>query len=236
MFKENWECSLCTKDKYPFMSLDNDKLHHTLNSNTISPSKRETPHAHIDNSLKLLLTHPNQKDTWNTFNFEGEHELEQNSRIKSNFKYYEVSELQKLSETWEKEPNFSIFHTNICSLNANVENMENLLHDTGIMFDILALSETWNSEQNKDRFNPKQIDGYSRYYGVTGTSVKGGCGFYVKESLNYIPRRDLDFKIYDGKHETESSWIELPNGKNVNIIVGVIYRHPSKQDLTFTEK
>ena len=69
--------------------------------------------------------------------------------------------------------------------------MENLLRDTEIMFDIIAVSESWNPDKNKDSFNPKLINGYSEYYGTTGSSSKGGCGFYVKESINHIPRRDL---------------------------------------------
>jgi len=162
--------------------------------------------------------------------------VEQCGGINSTFKYYEVQDLLKLSKTWIKNPTFSVFHTNICSLNSNVENMEHLLHDIGIMFDIITLSETWNPENKNSIFQLKHIHGYHDYYGMTGSTGKGGCGFFIKESLNYITRKDLDFRINYAKHECESCWVELPNKKKSNIIVGVIYRHPSKQDTIFIEK
>ena len=76
--------------------------------------------------------------------------------------------------------------------------------------------------------NPKLIEGYFCYYGNKGSSGKGGCGFYINDSVNQTPRKDLD-----GRHESESCWLEIITGKKCNLIIGVIYRHPSKQDLTF---
>ena len=51
----------------------------------------------------------------------------------------------------------------------------------------------------------------------------GGC-FYVSSDLDYKPRNDLN--IYESKM-VESLFIEIINKNESNIIVGVIYRHPS---------
>ena len=61
--------------------------------------------------------------------------------------------------------------------------------------------------------------------------MKGGCGVYIKDSLCYIPRPDIDTKQNDGlKYEFEAKWIEVINKKGDNIVIGVNYRHPRKND------
>ena len=57
----------------------------------------------------------------------------------------------------------------------------------------------------------------------TETSA-GGTLLYIANHLSYKCRNDLN--IYK-KNELESTFIEIVNPKKSNIIVGVIYRHPS---------
>ena len=73
-------------------------------------------------------------------------------------------------------------HTNICSLQANIENLEILLHELEFKFDVISLTETWNPEEKIHNFNPKLLDGYNEYIGTTGTTAKGGCCFYYSNS------------------------------------------------------
>ena len=70
------------------------------------------------------------------------------------------------------------------------------------------------------------LDGYQNYIGNKGTSLKSGCGFYIKNSLKYIERKDLNVNIADGNNEYQSFWIEIFNKNSSNIVVGVFYRHP----------
>ena len=56
----------------------------------------------------------------------------------------------------------------------------------------------------------------------------GGTLLYIANHLSYKCQNDLN--IYK-KNELESTFIEIVNPKKSNIIVGVIYRHPS-MDLT----
>ena len=53
---------------------------------------------------------------------------------------------------------------------------------------------------------------------------KGGTLLYIKSSLNYKIRKDL--QIYKSK-ELESTFIEITNPRVKNTIIGCIYRHPS---------
>ena len=82
----------------------------------------------------------------------------------------------------------------------------------------------------------KKIDGYLDYYGVEGSSMKGGCGFYIKDTFAPIPRTDLEFKISDAGSETENCWIELVNNSGPNVLVGVFYNHPSRENTLFLSK
>ena len=103
-------------------------------------------------------------------------------------------------------------------------------------FDIIALTETWNPAKSKASFTPKRIEGYLDYHGVEGSSLKGGCGFYVKDTYTPIPRKDLEFKVSEQGREVENCWIELVNEAGPNVLVGVFYRHPSKKNEIFLEK
>ena len=73
------------------------------------------------------------------------------------------------------------------------------------------------------------LNNYSFEFTSTGTSA-GGTLLYITNHLSYKCRNDLN--IYK-KNELECNFSEIvnPNPKKSNIIVGVIYRHPS-MDLT----
>ena len=146
-----------------------------------------------------------------------------------------VLNFHKMKTSLDKNKHVSLFHTNICSLQANFDNLELLLHDLDHNFDIIALTETWNPENKKHLFSPKNIENYHDYIGVTGTTSKSGAGLYIHKDLKPLPRPDLDFKIFKDKQEGESCWVEIINDKSPNIIVGVIYRHPSETDNIFIE-
>ena len=99
---------------------------------------------------------------------------------------------------------------------------------------IKKLKKTWNPEHKKQTFIPPIIEGYHNYIGTNGLSAKGGCGFYINDSLNSMPRKDLNIKLKDDNNEFESCWVEIINDKEPNILLGVFYRHTNKKDTKFT--
>ena len=153
--------------------------------------------------------------------------------LKPNVKYYDKHEFHKLKQNKISKSTTSIIHTNIGSLQANIDKLEILLNDLEFKFDVISLTETWNPEHKKLSFNPKALDGYKSYLGITGTTTNGACGFYINEDLNYIERKDLDFKFKESDEECESIWIELINLKKPNTLIGTIYRHPTKTKTIF---
>ena len=117
--------------------------------------------------------------------------------------------IMRLINFMKKKDTFSLLHTNMCSLQFNGENLQNLLASLEFKFDIVALSETWNPEYKKHTFRPPVIDGYSSYKGTTGSSLKGGCGLYISDELKPLARPDLNVKIKDESCEFETYWTEI---------------------------
>ena len=85
------------------------------------------------------------------------------------------------------------------------------------------MSET-RITRNLSLLNNLNVNNYSFELNPTETCA-GGTLLYI---ANHLSRNDL--KIYN-KNELESTFIEIVNPKKSNVIVGVIYRHPS-MDLT----
>ena len=73
--------------------------------------------------------------------------------LNSNFKYYDNHEFPKVKQ----KTNFIIFHTNICSLQANSDKLELLTNNLNHDFDVIALFETWTSENNNPYFEAPYI-------------------------------------------------------------------------------
>ena len=81
------------------------------------------------------------------------------------------------------------------------------------------------------------MDTATTYNGLRGTSLKSGCGLYIRTGINYIDRKDLDIKHYDDLNEFQCKFIEIINNKGANIILSVHYRHPKKtSDETYINK
>ena len=92
------------------------------------------------------------------------------------------------------------------------------------------MSETWTLI-GKSEVKPRKLEGYQNYQGNRGSSIKRGCGFYVKKGIKFKPQKDLDIAYHDTDNEFQSTWIKILNGNKPNIIIGFYYRHPKKNKL-----
>ena len=97
----------------------------------------------VSNEYRLIINHHNTDEKYNDIyledfdvNFDLYHSL------KPNFKYYETHQFHSVKD--KTINTFSLFHTIICSLQYNGDNLHNLLASLEFKFDIIALSETWN--------------------------------------------------------------------------------------------
>ena len=100
------------------------------------------------------------------------------------------------------------------------------------------MTETWNPEYKAHTFQSPILDGYYKYTGTTGSSLKGGCGLYINEDLKPLPRNDLNVKIKENDFEIETFWSEIVLDKQPNRLIGVVYRldTPPKQMISNPQK
>ena len=116
----------------------------------------------------------------------------------------------------------SLFHINACSLDKNSDEFQHLLSCTKNVFDIIAISET-KIIKNVSLLNSLNLNNYSFEFTPTETCA-GSTRLYIANHLTYKYHNDLN--VYN-KNELESTFIEIVNPKKSNIIMRVIFRHPS---------
>ena len=144
-------------------------------------------------------------------------------------KYYSTDDFS--AAHFNANKSFSILHFNIHSIELHIEEFRIVLQMIDFKFDIICISE---SKILIDRapLTDISIDGYEFPLSTPTESSKGGVLIYVKKGIKAKPRPDLS--IYKAT-ELESLFIEIINPKESNDIVGVIYRHPCMNPISFID-
>ena len=179
---QHWECPSCMHTNFPFYkSSDIEIKEQSFNSNFNCYCKTNSNYLHksnshvfnfnieIDNNDKQFSAEPDTFNHGNSYN------------IICDFDYYNTHDIHKLTKKSVESKDFSIFHSNICSLQGNFEKLELLLTNLDYHFNIIALTETWNPNEKMHNFNPGNLEGYQSYEGLSGSSLKSGCGFYIQK-------------------------------------------------------
>ena len=86
--------------------------------------------------------------------------------------------------------------------------------------EIIAISETKLLDEYIYNIS---IPGYV-FLNTNSPTRAGGVGLYISKELTFTRRRDLEV-TGDG---IESCWVEIMREKEKNIVIGCIYRHPTK--------
>ena len=91
-----------------------------------------TDFNYLDTIAELNL----KKLNLNNFHPNIDKDIDHNLNFNSNFKLYTIHEFHKLCNklNQDESPLFSLMHTNICSLNKNLENLELLTTSLGYKF------------------------------------------------------------------------------------------------------
>ena len=210
---ETWHCLLC-KVKYnhiifPFTLCDDIEIQNINNSNTA---------RFCDFLPKFAIANEISK-----FSNQYDKEVDYNLPVCTSRKYYTVNEFQNLKNS----KNLNIFHTNINGLESKFDNLQEFVSSTSFGLDIISITET--SHKNSEFFTTNvSLKGYNEFY-TPSNSVRGGTAIYVKVNYDTFERSDL--KIQNDCFE--STWIEIKNNHNKNILCGCIYRHPKYNLLDF---
>ena len=84
----------------------------------------------------------------------------------------------------------SVMHFNIRCALANKTQLEAVLSTLSTQPDVIALSETWLTEHDKDLFF---LDGYQAFHVVRQHSIHGGVSVLIREGLNADIQTDFSF-------------------------------------------
>ena len=194
----NWSCNSCQTGMFPFQNEpDSEILDMNFNSTMDCPCTNHSSDVIDYNTLASFSINVDTaaSDSPLIHGPDPSNYLDTTFDINAKCNYYSNHEFHKFCSNFKSHQAkpLSIFHTNIQSLSHNFDQLEMLLTDLGHNFDVIALTETWNPEKSRDKFIPKRLNGYEKYIGTSGTSLKSGCGFYIRSGLKFVERKKLDF-------------------------------------------
>ena len=109
----------------------------------------------------------------------------------------------------------------LCLLQGNFDNLEQLLNNLAYELGIIALTETWHTVANQN-FILGLLTGYQNYEGISGSTLKEGCGSYIKNNTSFVIRQELSQKHLSSQSEYEAQWIEIMHKSRENLVVGVV--------------
>ena len=206
---ENWYCILCTPEILPFCQI-NEKMY-------IPKENLNKPSDALVNLMKLL--------SWfiRLTNDEKENQLNL-----PNCNYRDTDYFKNLTKDFKRKA-LSFFHMNVCSLTKYFDDLNILLGDLNVSFDILSITET---RIKKDSWSPinLQLNNYLIEHTPT-ESTAGGTLLYISKILSYQLRHHLRLS---GK--IESAFIEIICSASTNVIVGCIHKHPTLPINDFTNE
>ena len=145
-----WECSTCRQDvcsEFPFNNIEQqqDLIDLTFNSNfsweCISTAR---PYVNFDNLDELEIC----KISLNEGKALHNNDLDSNLDYSSNFYTMIIMISINYVINCKVNNNIGILHSNICSISKNHKNLQMLLSNLDYNFDIIALSQTWNTDNN----------------------------------------------------------------------------------------
>ena len=132
-----------------------------------------------------------------------------------------VDEDQHLNALEERSQQLKVLHINTQSMTSTFDSL--LMTIDRYSFDIITMSETWLNE-NKLRLQHVTIPGYVQVFNHRDQIKGGGVGAYVKESIDFKRRTDIEKRYPSMEH----LWIEIKGrNKRSNLLLGIVYRSDS---------
>ena len=187
-----WFCKNCTIDDnaliFPFGAVDNEVLSNLFDFDIPSfvdsvPSFEVTSH---------LTKVPNLQD----------YDVDEHLPSTNKSNYHTIQDLSSLNNSHK---DFSLLHMNIRNLSCHFDDLHSLLVNLNVKFDVVGVSETWDSIKNPLSTNVN-ISGYG-FFSTKSKSQNGGVGLYARTGLGPVPRPNLNAST----DHYETVWVEFEN-------------------------
>ena len=207
--KSPWYCICCLQKELPYCSIDSNILNSFMHGNRI-----------VSPNPKLISSVIKQSEYFD------EEILEKVSN-----KYYNQTEFKNaLNKLSTKKQNLYM-HLNISSLSYHHLELYNLIADMKIKPKIIGISES-RLQKSKQHITNISLPNYVYEHTPTESS-KGGTLLYLDKHFKYKLRKDLN--IYH-KGMIESTFVEIINKNEKNMVAGSIYKHPKQIIPDFLDK
>ena len=232
----DWICTLCSKNIFPFIHLDDDSDFYSALSD-YWPKGNSLPFELLDDDNLLFSpfelnddeSHLPTSDLDPDLQFYRNHA---NSDLLLSCKYYHEESFNNLVKEFDKKCRvFSSIHTNIRSALKNHDNFTSYLECLEHKFPLIGYSESWLNEDNKDTIG---ISGYKAEHSCRKDRCGGGVSLFVKDDIESSRLDDLCLN----NSNIESVFCEFDRDQfnlEKNVIVGVIYRPPNTDISVFNE-
>ncbi len=129
--------------------------------------------------------------------------------VENNSPYYDFNKLSSVLRN--KQNSFSIFGTNIQSINAKFTELKifiKMFNKLKYSFSAIYVQESWLSEN--DDTSQIQLEGYQCIAQGKSSSCKGGLIIYINNKFNHINKMTLSkFKTWEGQ------FIEVKKGEHL---------------------
>lgn len=214
-------CNLCFNEIFPFNYIidDIEFLNVLLTFFDDFPSFSECdlngPRLQILNNFKLLRDRDLSADL-NVYN-----------KYDVDSRYYLPGSIPLLPNLQKASDNFTVLHLNARSMLHKRDHIEHLMQIISVNIDIIAVSETWETDINTDLI---KIPGYNkcsrhRLNNETG----GGVALFIHNSIEYSA-------INSSTKTFESVFVDLKTRNKGSTIIGAIYRPPGGSLADFNEE
>ena len=226
---EAWYCINCIPEIFPFSRLNENEFYLTSVEGNDNYNFENVVFATPSQKAQYTKLNTYINDQINSLQNDNEANDESDVDPSIDCQYYNFDDFLKAK--FQPKTSFSILHLNIHSVQKHIDELRAALDILKFKFDVIALSESLLIKGKKPIVDIN-INGYHSPIGTPTESTKGGVLMYISDSLEFKERPKLN--IYESKH-VESLFVEIKNGRSKNHIVGVIYRHPSSNEIKFND-
>ena len=205
--KSPWYCICCFRKELPYGSTKDTQLKKLLHGEVV-----------VSPNPKIISSIIKQSDY-----------LDGELLSKANNKLYTPDEFNNALLNLNMASQFFSMHLNISSLSYHHLELYNLISSLKIKPNIIGISET-RLQKGKQPITNISLPNYV-YEHTPTESGKGGTLLYTDKSIKYKLRQDLN--IFE-KKMIESTFIQILNKKQKNLIIGCVYKHPKHEVKDFT--
>ena len=122
----------------------------------------------------------NEGDSTHNFDYDFDPDINFFNNLSFQSNYFTPSEIKENIAIHSS--NFCLMHINVRSLLHKTNDINTLLHDSDIDFNVLAISETWLNDVNAPSVH---IPNYQFIYKNRPNKQGGGVGLFIKNELSF---------------------------------------------------